>query len=146
MRARIAAFALATVFTGCGLGSASESASECGFVSDADIDELLGEATMEYFMVATLEECVFTSNADPTLRIDVRVEVVPDAELFVEHAIEATDPDRVQPLQLGDGAVLFEDEAVLGRTSDQVVLVTGTIPTDELVAVLSTTLERLDQR
>ena len=76
----------------------------------------------------------------------IRVETVPDAQIFVEHAIEATaDPSRVQDLDLGEGAVMFEDEAVLGRTGDQVTLITGTVPTEELVDVLATTLDALGQ-
>ena len=40
---------------------------------------------------------------------------------------------------------MFEDEAVLGRTGDQVALITGTVPTEELVDVLATTLDALGQ-
>ena len=132
--------AVSLVVTGCGVLSSAT----CDFAADDQIESILGETELETFNVERLDECTFTSVDDPSQQVVVRVETVPDAQIFVEHAIEATaDPSRVQDLGLGEGAVMFEDEAVLGRTGDQVALITGTVPTEELVDVLAITLDLL---
>ena len=132
--------AVSLVVTGCGVLSSAT----CDFAADDQIESILGETELETFNVERLDECTFTSVDDPSQQVVVRVETVPDAQIFVEHAIEATvDPSRVQDLDLGEGAVMFEGEAVLGRTGDQVALITGTVPTEELVDVLAITLDLL---
>ena len=123
----------------------SASTSACDFVSTHAIESILGEIAVETFSFEQLDECVFSSEADPSRRIELRIESVPDAQIFVEHAIEATDPNRVQTLDdLGDGAVLFEDEAVLGRIDNLAVLITGTVDTQDLIPVLTETLDGLE--
>ena len=135
------ALSLAVMVSGCGVLSSAS----CDFASTELIEGVMEtEVEVETFAVERLDECVFTSVDDPTQTVEIRVETVPDPQIFIEHAIEGTaDPSRVQDLGLGEGAVLFEDEAVLGRTGDQVALITGTVPTEELVDVLSTTLDLL---
>ena len=133
---------VALVLSGCGVFSPAT----CDFTANDQIESILGEVELETFNVERLDECTFTSVDDPGQEVVIRVETVPDAQIFVEHAIEATvDPSRVQDLDLGEGAVMFEDEAVLGRTGDQVALITGTVPTEELVDVLAATLDALGQ-
>lgn len=145
---RALAFALAATLAGC---SNTESASNlnvgsidaCEAVPTSTISELIGDnPTAESFVVERLAECVWTNNADD---VTVRIERVPDSVLFVEHAIEATDPARVRPIDVGGGAVLFEDEAVLGRIDDQVALVTGSVETEALTPVLDAVLVYLEQ-
>lgn len=123
----------------------SAASASCDFVSTQAITSVLGENSVETFSFERLDECVFSSEADPDQRIEVRVETVPDAQIFIEHAIEATDPSRVETLDnLGEGAVLFQDEAVLGRIDNLAVLVTGTVATEELVPVLDEALVSLE--
>jgi len=122
----------------------SDSSTACAFAASDVVESILGDTTVETLSVERLDECIFTAVDAPDQEIAVRIETVPDAQIFLEHAIEGTDPGRVQTLDLGEGSVLFEDEAVLGRMGDRVALITGTVPTDELVEVLSTTLDLLD--
>lgn len=137
-----ALLAVTLVLSGCGVFSSAT----CDFAAAGQIESILGEVELETFNVERLDECTFTSVDNPGQQVVIRVETVPDAQIFVEHAIEATaDPSRVQDLDFGEGAVMFEDEAVLGRTGDQVALITGTVPTEELVDVLAATLDALGQ-
>ncbi len=143
MRARItsALLLVALVSSGCGVLSSAT----CDFAAADQIEAILGETDLETFSVESLDECVFTSTDDPTQQIEIRVETVPDPQIFIEHAVEGTLPGRVQTLDLGEGAFLFEDEAVLGRSGNQVALITSNIPTEQLIDVLSTTLDLLGQ-
>ena len=134
------ALTAALVSSGCALLPSAS----CAFASAEEIESLLGETELEVFSVETLDECVFISVDAPDQRIEVRVETVQDTQIFLEHAVEATSPDRVQPLDIGEGGVLFEEEAVLGRSGNEVVLITGTTPTDALIPVLETALDLLE--
>ena len=90
-----------------GCGSSSPELS-CGSEPiNSAVVSVVGESTLETFQVERLDECIWTSLSDPGNTITVRIEEVPDAELFVEHAIEATDSARVEMLDFADGAVLF---------------------------------------
>lgn len=130
---------ISVVVAGCSFGANPG----CTFADSGDIESLIGEWELSRFNVDSLDECVFTSVDDPDLQIELRLERVPDAQIFVEHAIEAADPGRITMLDIGEGAVLFEDEGVLGRIGSQVVLVNGTVPTEDLVDVLSSSLDLL---
>ena len=120
-----------------------EAASLCEAVEDAAVDRVLGDSQLETFSVDPLDECVWTSNESPEQSVTLRIERVPDAALFVEHAIEATDPDRVERLGLGEESVMFFGEALLGRHGDRVALVTSTLDVDLLVPVLAEALVQL---
>ena len=121
----------------------------CQLPDDSPITDLLGEAELETFSVDRLDECVWTSQSTPADTITVRIEDAPDGALFIEHAIEATSSDRVVPLDISNealsgDAVLFEDEAVLGRSGNQIALITSSMDTNLLVPVLEASLARLD--
>jgi len=122
----------------------TDSSATCAFASANAIEAILGDTDVEILSMERLDECIFTTVDAPGEQIAVRIETVPDAQVFVEHAIEATDPGRVRTLDLGEGSVLFEDEAVLGRMGDRVALITGTVETEQLVDVLSTTLDLME--
>lgn len=130
----------ACVLSGCALLPSAS----CAFAADEEVEAILGEAELETFAVESLDECVFTSVDAPDQSIEVRVETVQDTQIFVEHAVEATSPDRVQFLDIGEGSVLFEGEGVLGRTGNQVILITGTPPADALVPLLQTSLSLIE--
>lgn len=147
LRATTALLFVALVGSGCALVSTAS----CDFANTDQIEALLGENDLETLSVEGLDECVFTSVDDPAQQIEIRIETVPDPQIFFEHAVEATDPSRVQTFDLDaddsgfSNAILFEDEAVLGRNENQIALITSTIPTEQLVDVLSTTLDLLTQ-
>ncbi len=134
------------VAAGCSSGAPDELSTEelCNRFGAAAVEAILGETKLETFTVDQLDECVWTSASSLEDSITLRIEDVPDGQLFVDHAIEATPPERVKPLDLGDGAVLFTDEAVLGRRGDRVVLITGTLDTQRLVPVLEQAVGQLN--
>lgn len=113
----------------------------CDAVPESDITALIGEAESVAFALDPLAECRWVSIDDPTQEVVVRIETVPDAELFFEHSIEGTDPDRVQRVDLAEGAAILDDEAALARVDDQIVLITGTVDTEQLVPLLEASVE-----
>lgn len=147
LRALGALIALAVVTAACGSDDPAISAplDACEAVPTQMIDELIGEADAQAFAVERLAECRWLTE-DGDEEIALRFEAVPDAEIFVDHAIEATDPARVETLSVGDAAVLFEDEAVLARYGDSVALVTGSVETENLIDVLQASIAYLEAR
>ena len=138
----VAAFVVSIIAMGC--STQDPATLRCEPADDSAISDLLGEVDLETFSIDRLDECVWTSQDTPAETITIRIEDAPDGALFIEHAIEATSLDRVMPLDLPGDAVLFEDEAVLGRSGNQIALVTSSIDTSLLVPVLIASLERLD--
>ncbi len=134
---------LALVAVGC--SSTENEQALCQRLGGDAVESLLGDTELETFSVEQLNECVWTSLSAADESITLHLESVPDGQLFVDHAIEATPSDRVEPLDIGDGSVLFTDEAVLGRDDDQIVLLTATIDTDQLVTVLKQALSELNR-
>lgn len=133
MRCPVGLLVALLVFTSC-RGSSEGGAgalSVCDLVGTELIESIVGPATPEPFDLPPLFECSWTGEAEV---VSVRVEVVPDGRLFVDHAVEATDPGRVTLLEGDlDGGVLFADEAVVVATGNVVVLVDGSVPTSQLI-------------
>lgn len=144
---RHAGVATALLVAGCGSGGSTSSASSllsmCQQIGQDEVAAIIGDTDLETFSIDRLDECVWTSTSHAGRSITLRIEDAPSGPLFIEHAIEATDPERVQPLDIGADAVLFVDEAVLGRIGDQVVLVTGELATEQLVPTLEAALSLL---
>lgn len=124
----------------CGIGEQAQE--RCLFIDETALSPLLGDVVVERLEVGDLEICEWRSDSSGDV-VMVQLETVPDPSLFIQHSVEATDPGRVRWLDQAAGSVLFEDEAVLGRHGNQVVLITGTVATDELVPVLEATLAGL---
>ena len=142
MTKRIGAAAIALAMLASACSSSSESATACDAVPTSIAAELLGsDVVAEPFQLDQLDECVWRSPENPESEMVLRVEVVPEPETFVEHSIEATTPERVRTLELGDQAVLFEDEALLARLDDRVFLVTGTPAMNDLIPVLESAVD-----
>ncbi len=115
--------------------------SACDAVAPEVIENLVGPAVAMPFEVSPMSECTWTGARG---EIAVRIETVPDAELFVAHSIEATPAERVVPLdEVIQGAVAFEDEALLAAVDNRIVLVEGSSPTSELVPVLDAAVSHL---
>ncbi len=113
----------------------------CETAIEPAINAILGDSELEIFSVERLEECEWTSEESPEESILVQLEDVPDGELFIQHAIEATDPALVQPLE--EGSVMFTNEAVIGSHGNRVALVSATVDTELLVPVLEAALDGL---
>ena len=120
----------------------SSAAPACALVGDDLIQSLIGPAQAQEFELAPLSECTWTSNDGV---ITLRVETVPDTTLFVEHAVESTHPDRVTRLS-GDlaGGVVFADEAVVVTATDVVVMVDGSVPTEQLTPIAAAAKQALE--
>ena len=140
-KATAALLFVAVILNGCGFVSSAT----CDFAAADQIEALLGEADLETSSLENLEECVFTSVDDPTQQIEIRIETVPDPQIFFEHAIEERVLSQGQTLDLGEGAFLFEDGVIIGRLGDRVAVITSTVPTEELVDVMATTLDLMAQ-
>ena len=105
----------------------------CDLNAPASLTPIIGQARAESFELTPLSECVWTSDDGV---VTVRVETVPDADLFVEHSIESTNAARVSRLD-GElaGGVLFENEAIVVPIDDMVIMVDGSVPTADLLAI-----------
>lgn len=141
IRRLLVGFGLLVITTSCADSTiAADRIDACDAIPEDIVREVIGDAEARPFAVDPLHECVWTAT---DAELVVRLELVPDAKLFVDHSQEGIDPARIHPLDLGDDAVLFEDEAVLGRQGDRISLVTGTVETNELVPVLEASLAYL---
>ena len=122
-------------------GEAADSHLACESVRASVIENIIGPSSSQAFEEPPMSECTWRSEGGS---ITVRIEIVPDPRLFIEHAIESTDPTRVAGIDaVSPGAVEFAGEALLGAHGDRIVLVEGSAPTSQLRPVLSAAVASL---
>ena len=131
----------------------SSAPAACDAVPVEVVEAIIGPADAVAYDIDQLSECRWSAAAANEAEIILRIETPADPTLFVEHSIEATPPDRVELVNVGEQGVVFAGEAALTRQGEHIVMVTSEetatsepVETSELVPVLAAAVEYLDDR
>jgi hypothetical protein len=138
----IASLVLLTVAVGCS-GSSSVGFDVCAAVDDDLVESVIGAANAEGFTIDRYVECRWET-IDGRQAVTAGVETATNPALYLEHSIEGTTSGPVTRLDIGEEAVLFEDEALMARMGSYVVIVTAEeVDLDLLLPLLSAVITRL---